>query len=370
MKILQISDLAPPHIGGIEKIVWRYGKLLREQGNYVTILTSKLPNTKRREILDGVEYRRIPKLMLLLPSINIDKFDIIHTHSYFSFYMLGLEKKLNKKIIIKHIHSIYGPQLEEFTGWSISKFLSLFENSLIKSECSSYIVPSEFTKNNLIKIGVREKIFVIPHAPEYNFFPKKEIAREVIGLPKNKNIVGFIGRMSKGKGPQDIAAVWKNIVKKFPNSLLVFVGPEPEIRSSGIKGINELVFQILKESDVLDSVIFTGKVEDEKIPYYISSFDIFVSPSINEGFGLSILNAMAAGVPVVAYNNSAIPEVVGDAGVLVETKNLNALENAIISLLDNKKFYEEISQRAKERASNYKWENFIKLLMDVYCNYL
>ncbi len=369
MKILQISDLAPPHIGGIEKIVWRYGKLLKERGNEVTILTSILPGTEKYEIMDGVEYRRVHKPLLILPTIYTKEYDIIHTHSYFSFYMLGLEKKFGEKPVIKHIHSVYGKQLEEFTGWSASRLLSYFEKSLIKSPCSAYVVPSEFTKNKILEIGVNEKIYVLPHAPEYSNFPTKESARELLGIPKEKKVVGFIGRISRGKGPQDIATIWKNIIKKYPDSLLIFVGPEPEVGSSGIRGIGDEVMEILREGDVLQSVLFTGKVEEEKMPLYISSFDVYVSPSINEGFGLSILNAMAAGVPVVAYRNSAIPEVVGDAGILVETGNLKELEDALLNLIGDRKLREEYSAMGMERASKYSWKKVIDALLEIYSIY-
>ncbi len=124
MRILQISDLAPPHIGGIEKVVWRYSKLLKERGHDVTILTSKLRETPSRENFDGVDFIRVPRYILSFPNIYSRNFDIIHTHSYFSFFSLGLEKKFTEKIIIKHVHSVYGEELEEFTGWSFSRIFS------------------------------------------------------------------------------------------------------------------------------------------------------------------------------------------------------------------------------------------------------
>jgi len=370
MKILQISDLAPPHIGGVEKVVWKYGKLLSEKGNRVSILTSRLQYTKDHEFIENIEYIRVPKYALAFPSLYTNDFDIIHSHSYFSFFGLGLEKKIKGSVIIKHIHSVYENELENFTGWSFSRIFSLFEKTLLKSDCTAIIVPSEFTKNKLIEYGINKKIYVVPHGVEYSNFLSKERAREILEIPKDKKVVGFVGRMSKGKGPQDIAMIWAQVMKKIKDATLVFVGPEPDIKTSGIKGNTDEVKKILKASNSIENVIFAGRVDDDKMPIYFSSFDVFVLPSINEGFGLSILNAMAAGVPVVAYNNSAISEVVNDSGILVPTHDINALRDAIISLLTDKNLYLEYSEKGKMRASKFTWEIAIKKLLNIYSNYV
>ncbi len=370
MRILQISDLAPPHIGGVEKVVWKYSTLLSSKGNDVSILTSALPNVKRFEKIDKVTFKRIPKYALLMPSLNTNGFDIIHAHSYLSFLGLSLEKKLKNSVIIKHVHSVYGLELEEFTGWSVSRVFSKIEKYLLNADCTAYIVPSEFTKKKLLEFGIVKKIHVVPHGVEYSNFPNKDKAREFLNLPKNKRIVGFIGRMSKGKGPQDLAKIWKDVKKIFPDSLLLFIGPDPDVKTSGITGISDLVKKILIDSDSIDNVIFTGMVEDGKMPFYISSLDVYVSPSINEGFGLTLLNSMAAGIPVIAYRNSAIPELVGDSGILVPTKDVDSLKNALVNILSDSKLYKEMSEKARERSKNFTWENSVNLLYDVYSTYL
>lgn len=370
MKILQISDLALPHVGGIEKVVWKYSSLLVSRGHKVKILTSRIPNTPSYQIIDGVEFRRVPRYLLTLPSYYTADFDVIHTHSYFSFISLGLEKKMRKSVILKHVHSVYGSELHEFTGWSFSRIFSKMEKYLLSTDCSGIIVPSNYTKSRLVELGVKGEIHVLPHGVEYTNYPSRENARERLGIPKNAVVVGFIGRISRGKGPQDIALVWAEIKKRVPNAILIFVGPEPRVSISGIKGNMEEVKRILKESKSLSSVIFAGMVDENMMPYYISSFDLLVSPSINEGFGMSILNSMAAGVPVVAYRNTAIPEMVGNAGILVETGNIQALRDSIISILTDSNLLMEYSSRARERASSYSWDKTIDSLINIYSHYL
>ena len=98
MRILQISDLAPPNIGGIEKVVWIYSKKLKERGNDVKIFTSLIPGTKKMEIIDGIEFERVSKISMLFRT-NHGNFDIIHSHSYLSSYALSIEKKLKKKLL-------------------------------------------------------------------------------------------------------------------------------------------------------------------------------------------------------------------------------------------------------------------------------
>jgi Glycosyltransferase len=370
MKILQISDLAPPHLGGVERVVWKYSTLLANRGNDVSILTSLIKGSKSKEEIENVRFFRVPKYMLLFSSLYTKNFEIVHTHSYLSFPILGFEKKLRDTPVIKHIHSVYGEELEEFTGWSVSKIFSKMERYLVNADCSAYIVPSNFTRSRLLDMGVKKEIYVVPHGVEYNYFPPKEIARKRIGINENSKVIGFIGRMSMGKGPQDIAKIWADIKKEIPNAILIFVGPEPDISTSGIKGNTDFVKKILIENNSIKDVIFAGKVEDDILPYYISAFDVYVAPSLNEGFGISILNSMAAGVPVVAYKNTAIPEIVDDTGILVETKNLEKLKESIINVIEDENLRKELSLRSKERASSYTWEKSVEKLLEIYSQYV
>jgi 1,2-diacylglycerol 3-alpha-glucosyltransferase len=371
MKILQISDVSFPHIGGIERTTYKYGKEFIKNGHKSYVLTSRLEGTKRIENIEGTIYIRVPKYLLPIFSFSIEDFDIIHSHSYLSFYSLDLYKKINKKrVIFKHIHSVFGKNLNAYTGWNLSRLLSIFEESLIKAECDAYIVPSNFTKSMIENYVSKKEIFVIYHGPEYDNFPDKNEARKRLNINDDDFIIGFVGRLSYGKGPQDIVKIMPEIVKINKNVKLFLIGPNPSLKSSGIKGIKDELEIMVKKYKIEDNVKFLGFVDDKLIPYYYSSMDTFVMPSRNEGFGISIVNAMAAGVPVISYDNTAIPETVGDGGILVPTGDHEKIKEWILKLMENEDLRKFYSEKAKNRAKDFDWSKSVKKLLEIYSSYL
>ncbi|MGC8585309.1 MAG: glycosyltransferase family 4 protein [Thermoplasmata archaeon] len=371
MKILQISDIAYPHIGGIERTVYKYGKEFVRNGHESYVLTSSFEKTKKIENIENTVYHRVPKYLLPFFSMSLKDFDIIHSHSYLSFYSLNLYKEIHrKKIIFKHIHSIYGKNLRAYTGWNISKILSIFEESLIKGECDAYIVPSNFTKNMIKNFEIDKDIYVINHGPEYDSFPDKKEARKILGIKDEEFIIGFVGRISYGKGPQDIVKIIPEILKYNRNVRLLLIGPNPTLKTSGIMGIRENLEKMVKEMGIENNVEFLGFVEDEKMPYYYSSMDVFVMPSRNEGFGISIVNAMSAGVPVIAYDNTAIPETVGDGGILIPTGDTEKIKEWVLKIMENEEIRKMYSEKAIKRSREFDWSKNVKKLIEIYSSYL
>jgi glycosyltransferase involved in cell wall biosynthesis len=102
-----------------------------------------------------------------------------------------------------------------------------------------------------------------------------------------------------------------------------------------------------------DNVIFTGFIFEEDLPIIYSAASLFVFPSLYEGFGLPPLEAMACGTPVIASNATSLPEVVGDAGILVEPKNVNDLRNAILAVLFDKELRFNLRRKGLERAKKF-----------------
>jgi glycosyltransferase involved in cell wall biosynthesis len=134
-------------------------------------------------------------------------------------------------------------------------------------------------------------------------------------------------------------------------------------------GLGWLYQDVLREIDELASeheVIFLGRVPDEDLPTLYSLADVFAFPSLYEGFGLPPLEAMACGVPVVCSNTSSLPEVVGDAGVLVSPFDIDALSEAIASLLEDPARRTELAARGRERARLFTWERSARQLLAIY----
>ncbi|MBC8293711.1 MAG: glycosyltransferase family 4 protein [Proteobacteria bacterium] len=120
----------------------------------------------------------------------------------------------------------------------------------------------------------------------------------------------------------------------------------------------------------LPGVRYLGPLDDEEIPLFLGSLRCMVSPSSYEGFGLTFLEAMAAGCPVVGFANSSIPEVVGEAGLLVENEDSASLAAAIGRLLDDDELAEQLAKAGLERAANFTWSNTARLTRAVYARAL
>jgi glycosyltransferase involved in cell wall biosynthesis len=134
-------------------------------------------------------------------------------------------------------------------------------------------------------------------------------------------------------------------------------------------GLGWLYQDVLREIDELASeheVIFLGRVPDEDLPTLYSLADVFAFPSLYEGFGLPPLEAMACGVPVVCSNTSSLPEVVGDAGILVSPYDIDALSEAIAGLLEDPARRSELAARGRERARLFTWERSARQLLAIY----
>lgn len=134
-------------------------------------------------------------------------------------------------------------------------------------------------------------------------------------------------------------------------------------------GLGWLYGAVLREIEDLASqheVVFLGRIPDEDLPYLYGLADLFVFPSLYEGFGIPVLEAMASGVPVVCSNTSSLPEVVGDAGVMVPPDDVAALARAIGDLLEDPTRRALLRQRGIERAHRFSWEASARQLLEVY----
>ena len=115
-------------------------------------------------------------------------------------------------------------------------------------------------------------------------------------------------------------------------------------------------------------VVFLGRVSDEDLPALYSLADIFAFPSLYEGFGLPPLEAMACGLPVVCSNTSSLPEVVGEAGVLVSPHDIDAWSSAMAGLLGDGDRRRDLSELGQERARQFTWERSARQLLDIFLN--
>lgn len=126
------------------------------------------------------------------------------------------------------------------------------------------------------------------------------------------------------------------------------------------------IFTTIKDNGLEKEIVFTGYVDDEDLPVLYSAADIFAFPSIYEGFGLPVLEAMSCGCPVVASNTSSIPEVTGDAAVLVTPFDSNDIAKGLLQVINNMDFKNELIKKGLERSKIFSWHSAAKKLLNIF----
>ena len=128
----------------------------------------------------------------------------------------------------------------------------------------------------------------------------------------------------------------------------------------------DIIFNTVKDQDLTKDVIFTGYIPDKDLPYFYNAASLFVYPSLFEGFGIPVIEAMACGAPVVTSNVSALTEVAGDAAVLVDPLSVPSIASGIKSVLSDPIKRGELKKKALEQAKHFSWRKSAEQMVQVY----
>lgn len=221
-------------------------------------------------------------------------------------------------------------------------------------EAKEIIAVSESTKQDLVDIyGIEpEKIKVIYSGvgEQYKKLDIKSDKLKVIsdryGLPKR--FILYLGTIEPRKNIIGIIKAFESLKRNYSSLKLVIAGAPGWLYQN--------IYRAAVESKFTKDIIFTGFVEDEDKPCLYNLADIFVYPSLFEGFGFPPLEAMACGTPTIVSNNSSLPEVVGDAALMVDPYNIDEIATAIEMILSGEKLCDELRLRGAERAKMFSWE--------------
>ena len=135
---------------------------------------------------------------------------------------------------------------------------------------------------------------------------------------------------------------------------------------AGKKGwLYDEIFEEVNKLHLNNVVKFLGYIDLEDISKLMRGAVAFVYPSLYEGFGLPPLEAMASGAPVITSNVASLPEVVGDAGILVDPMNVDQIAEAMLYLAENKKMQGVLSEKGIERAKKFRWEDSAQQVIEI-----
>jgi len=233
----------------------------------------------------------------------------------------------------------------------------------ILSKADKIIVDSRSTKNDVKKFYPQhaEKVKVIYAGVESQFYPRSQ--REVERILKKYHLdfkyFFFLGTLEPRK---NILRLIEAFIKWKREGNV-----EHRLVITGRKGwfYKEILEKIQKSAHSQD-IIFTDFVDDEDLPFLYSGAEMFLYPSLYEGFGLPVLEAMACGTPVVTSNLSSLPEVTGEAGLLIDPLNVEEIVLAMEKLSRDRKTLDELQKRGLERAKLFSWERAAKETMELY----
>jgi glycosyltransferase involved in cell wall biosynthesis len=349
-------------IGGAEKLLLYYLKNLDRQkySIYVCCFRDK-PDDLITEMSECAEVHNLkiknkfnPLIVLdILRIINEIDPDIIHTHLFQPRVFATIAHIFNNRsVIITQKHSIVNPKKHNI--FILFEMISIWMNKKV-------IAISESVKKSLMKYEFipSNKIFVLPNCIDYNAFNNTKKIDFLTN--KQRIVIGTVGRLEKVKGIRYLLLSMKTVLTKFPNARLEIVGDGSQA--------NELV-ELSKNLGISNSVKFFGKFANV-IPFF-NEMDIFVLPSTLEGFGIVLLEAMAAGVPVIASDVDGIKEVIfnEETGILVPPRNPEAIANAIIKLIEDPQLVKKLVENGLKRAQLFDVHEHVLKLDRLYTNLL
>lgn len=261
--------------------------------------------------------------------------------------------KITKKSIILQINNDY---LNKNTKYSQE----------IMQACSLIITCSDYLNRQAQEVPCNKKtpIITVHNGIDISrFINANPINRTSLGLSNDDFIIFYSGRLTKEKGVLELIRAIKNI-KSIPNLKLIITGAsfygKDSCKTPFLLSLQE------EAEDIQDQVIFTGFVDYIKMPQYLKTADIIVVPSLwEEPFGLTVLEAMAAGKPLIATRCGGIPEICENVSVLIERKNIcKNLIDAIEFLYNNPQYAKLLSTKAQERSLCFDKDIFSKEYLD------
>lgn len=267
----------------------------------------------------------------------------------------------------KRICVIHDLAFVHYPEYIQAKNLKMLQRQTIKSihRASHVIAVSECTKKDIeaTYLVPPEKISIVPNGVDLAVFsPQKkdeiERVRKKYELPSN--YILFVGTVEPRKNIAGMIEAYAKSYARHKNALVL----------AGGKGWNDTAIQNALSSQKDLPIYLPGFVDDEDLPGLYSGASLFIFPSIYEGFGIPVLEAMACGCPVVCGNNSSFPELVGDAAITVDVTDSQAIANAIREVLENKTVKKSMRSKGIKRAANYSWISAAKDMNFVLSNYI
>jgi 1,2-diacylglycerol 3-alpha-glucosyltransferase len=382
MKIGLFTDTYPPFINGVSTSVLMLKRALEKKGHDVYVVSvndnlisydydEKNKILKMPGIPTGIYDYRLTSIYPIRIINKVRKWDLDVIHSHTEFGVGTFARLFAKQFDIPLVHT-YHTMYEDYVHYITNNYFKKTGKRLIEYLTSFYcdktadelIVPSLKTYRLFKeKYKYTKNIHIIPTGIEIDrFLPKKFKQTEIDQLRKELKIKDnfvllFVGRVAKEKNIDFLIRNHHKIMKKFPQAAILIVGDGPEL---------EKYKKDVTKRKLENNIIFTGRVLFEKIGLYYQISDAFVTASLSETQGLTIIEAMAAEKPVICIEDENFKSVITDNENGLIFKNVKQYVEKVSLLIENSEAYEKIVQNAKISAIEYSSKVFATRVIDVY----
>jgi glycosyltransferase involved in cell wall biosynthesis len=341
MRIVEVNPFHYPFLGGIEHRVHHISKRLAKRHEMI-VLTSQLEGTSNEEVIDGYRVVRLPSryidvynppyvstkgLMEALKGLDPDLVDF-HYRWAPDYNKLAREWP-GKKVFT--FHNTFGE------GVGVTRLPSLINDQMLKRHLKKFprvICVSEYVKKDLDRRGFNpNRTVAIPNGIEIPCAaPQAE-----------EDFILFMGRLVNTKGLEYLVKAMRSV-----DSKLIICGGGP---------LQDKLKRHIEKNNLSGKVELTGRVCEEKKCELLSSCKLFVMPSIFESYGIAVAEAMSYGKAIIATNVGGLPEVVKNAGLLCEPKNVESLAQAINRLLHEDELRSKMALISRTLATSYTWDS-------------
>ena len=355
--IVHVSPYYPPHMGGMEKGTALRAERFAERGYTVSVYTSNIGNSRNAahsskvqvHYLKSIEFAHTPIIFpLFFRLLALPRHSVIHLHvaQAFSPEIVYLISRLKRIPYIAHIHLDVDPSGP--FGIFLGPYKKIFLKRVLKS-AAKIICQTEPQKEQIAsRYGLpSEAIVVIPNGVAEEYFVSKRTSQNTVPH------LLFVGRLAAQKNlPFLIEAI-----SHMQTSIFLDIVGEGELRED---------IEALIEKHHLHNVHLHGQKTGRDLIEFYQSADIFVLPSLNEGISNAMLEALAAGLPVVTSDLPEMQQILGECGVLVKDPTPTNYARTLDALLSDKQTIQNLSALSVQKARSYTWGNVLDATEEVY----
>jgi glycosyltransferase involved in cell wall biosynthesis len=371
MRIGMMLDAYKPYVSGVTNAVALLKRALEDMGHQVYIFT-----------FGGLDYTDDEPRVIRSPGVPLTKegytmglryplkarrtlyrMDVVHVHHPFLSGSLALRycRPLSIPIVCTNHtrYDLYAKVYLPFVPQDVAeKMLQVYLSSFYK-DCNLVIAPSAGMRDVLNELGIAVPVEVVPNGVDLQPFRqvKQPVDRALFGFTSEDVVLIYVGRVSKEKNVDLLLESFEYIAPAVPTARLLIVGDGPE---------REDLVEWVKENNLRERVYFTGLIPYEQLPAYLAAADAFATASVTEVHPLTVIEAMAAGLPVVGIASPGVSDTVEHESSGLLAQNEDDFSDQILRIVRDHDGRRQMAERARRVADTYSIERNAQAMLAHY----